>query len=354
MVVCCEMKTLLKDLQTNRIKVLVETIDDLWHLYNLIKPGDRCFALTTRRDTSKDDKIRDKRGEKRRVYLGIDAEDIIWHEFSDMLRIKGRICTEKEGISQGDYHTLNITTGMDLLVEREQWTREALDMISQAEKESKKPLVSFVSLDDEAAIVAVLRQYGIQKLAEIRSYESGKMYESKSTKKDYFEEILDTLKLVKDAKSVVIVGPGFVKEDILSFIKENGGEFASSHQITTFGSADAGMLGIQEALKSGAAIKALEDARLSYETQLMERLLSEIAKDGLCAYGKNQISEALESGAVETLLILDELVREEEGREFLSLATEMRARTVIVSQHHDAGNRLRALGGIAALLRYRT
>jgi protein pelota len=114
------------------------------------------------------------------------------------------------------------------------------------------------------------------------------------------------------------------------------------------------MLGIQEALKKGAAIKSLEDAKLAQEAQLMEQLLAEIAKDGLCSYGREQIIASLNEGSVETLMILDELVREEEGRKILSHATSMNAKIVLVSQHHDAGDRLRALGGVAALLRYKS
>lgn len=47
------MRVLKQEEQTGEIKVLIETLDDLWHLYNIILPGDIVIAVTFRRDEVK-------------------------------------------------------------------------------------------------------------------------------------------------------------------------------------------------------------------------------------------------------------------------------------------------------------
>jgi len=88
------MKVLLKDENAGKIKLLVESIDDLWHLNHLIQEGDLAYALTYRREESQSDKLRSERGEKRRMYLGLEVETVEFHDFADRLRVHGTI---KEG-----------------------------------------------------------------------------------------------------------------------------------------------------------------------------------------------------------------------------------------------------------------
>ncbi|MHA2060637.1 MAG: mRNA surveillance protein pelota, partial [Candidatus Ranarchaeia archaeon] len=64
------------------MKVVIDSTEDLWHLYNIIFVGDSVFARSFRRikqeDTSRPDK-----GERRKISLGIKVDDINFHEFSD-------------------------------------------------------------------------------------------------------------------------------------------------------------------------------------------------------------------------------------------------------------------------------
>lgn len=59
---------------TGEIRLLPESIDDLWHLQHLIAPGDMVFATTFRSVETATDKIRPEKIEKRPVRLGIRAE----------------------------------------------------------------------------------------------------------------------------------------------------------------------------------------------------------------------------------------------------------------------------------------
>ena len=65
------------------------------------------------------------------------------------------------------------------------------------------------------------------------------------------------------------------------------------------------------------------------------------------------ISKAIEEGAVETLLISADLVREEKWQSVVSSLDDIGAKLVQCSTDHDAGEQLLGMGGAIALLRFR-
>ncbi len=71
------------------------------------------------------------------------------------------------------------------------------------------------------------------------------------------------------------------------------------------------MTGIHELMKSGLGSEVVQDSRVAQETKTVEDVLTEIAKDGMVAYGPADVEKAIRMGAVDTLLVLDTLVREQ-------------------------------------------
>ncbi|MDD4308038.1 MAG: mRNA surveillance protein pelota, partial [Thermoplasmata archaeon] len=85
------MRIVHKDFNTGEIKLRIQNMDDLWHLYNVIENGDLVFALTARRDETRADVLRAERAEKKKMRLGIRVEKVEFHEFAEWLRIHGTI-----------------------------------------------------------------------------------------------------------------------------------------------------------------------------------------------------------------------------------------------------------------------
>src|SRR6266568_4052826 len=172
------MRVLHRDPKTGEIKIRVENADDLWHLHNLVQEGDLVRASTYRREDVKTDKVRPERGEKVRVTLTIRVEGVEFQAFSDRLRITG------------------------VIVEGPQ-----------------KPLVSFLSLDDEEALLAHLRQYGVRELATIRAPAHGKMFPSGDASSVFFQEIHAKLRAADLGEALVVVGPGFTRDAFVEYVK---------------------------------------------------------------------------------------------------------------------------------------
>jgi len=341
------MRVLHRDMKTGEIKVRVENPDDLWHLDNLVRPGDLVRASTYRREEAKSDKIRPERMEKVRVTLTLRIDKVEFQPFSDRLRLSGVIVEGPQDL--GRHHTLNVGVD-DVLSIIKTWKPHELRRIDEAVAAAQRPLVTFLSLDDEEALVAQLRQYGVQELATIRAPGHGKMFATGDATKAFFEEILGKLRSMPLGEALVLVGPGFTREDFLAFLKARDASLAA--RVHSHGTSQAGMRGIHEALKAGVGSKVFGESRVAYETALVERLLEAIATDRPCAYGRAEVAEAVEAGAVETLLVSDAAVRDPEIERLMHDVEAARGTVVLVSRHHEPGAKLEGLGGVAAFLRY--
>lgn len=345
-----------KDGKTGEIKLIPENMDDIWHLYNIILPGDLVRALTFRTDEQvTGDQKRSKKAEKKRMKLGVRVEKIEFHNFSDRLRIHGTI--EEGPQDLGSYHTLNIeadptspTNKVSII--KELWPAHDLERLNEAVQQSKQPLVIFVSLDEDEGTVAILRQSGIQKIANVDSQRSGKQYEGMPAQKDFFGELFSLVQQnVAPQTPIAIVGPGFTREH---FIQQGNERFPDVFKhCTSYGTGHAGMNGIHEAIKAGVVDQITKENRVSYETQLVERFFEEIQKNGLVTYGPDAVRTALMQGAVEHLLIIDTLVRTQSGERLLKQAQETQSNFTIINSLHDAGKKFEGIGGIGAFLRFK-
>ena len=346
------MKMIFKDLNHGEIKLMPENLDDIWHLYNIIDEGDIVRGLTYRTEERGDDKIRSKKPEKKRMKLGIRVKEVKFHEFSDRLRVHGIIEEGPQDI--GSFHTLNINAeSMDKIsIIKEEWKYYYLDRIDEAVKLRKQSILTFISLDEDMATIAILRQSGIQWIADIDSKRSGKMYESIDREKDYFGEIISIIRTNKDKDTpLVIVGPGFTREHFVKYGKNR--EPPLFENCISHGTGNAGMNGIQEAIKSGIVENITKENRVIFETKLIEKLFEEIKKSGLATYGEKEVNRALNNGAVERLLISDVLVRAKIGEDLLRIAKQNNSEFTIINTMHEVGKKFDGIGGIGALLRFK-
>ena len=357
---------------TGEIQLLPQNLDDIWHLKYIIERDDLVFSQTRRDVEGADDKIRPEKREKKKVRLGIEVEEIKFHKFSNRLRISGKIREgaqkSRDKIDLGSYHTLNIEPGTELSIIKE-WKKDQLDRIKEAVNASNQPKVVILTVEEGEASVGVVRQYGIDESFKISS-SSGKS-SGESMRNDFFAEIFAQVSqtLEQDTR-IVIAGPGFTKNDLYRYIKGRDQKIAD--RIILEDVSSIGVSGFQEALRRGVIERIVKESRISKEARYIEILLEEIAKNGLAAYGVKEVEKADECGAIETLLILDEYVREKRdlgdtenqrfsvGKcsichidRFLRSVEAKGGRIIVFSSDFEPGKRLEGLGGISALLRFK-
>jgi protein pelota len=343
-------------------KVLPESLDDLWHLYNVILEKDEVHARTTREVKVEDQYARPKRGKRVPVLLGVKVEKMFWDKILNRLRIHGIVCEAPEKISiKGSHHTLDVTVNKPVTIVKTEWPKHQIDRLKRASRVTAAPLI-IMSIDDEEYCVAVLRQYGVDVKAEEKTRLPGKLEAEKRTgaMREFFKMALKFLReaWISLRSPIVIIGPGFVKNDFAKYVKREALDVADA-VIDVKGVNSAGVAGIHEALRSGVFTKALKHVRIAEETKVMEEVLARLGKGrGDITYGFVEVEKASAYGAVEKLLVADATLREtpDEKRKALEKimkeVEEKGGQIMVISTEHEAGTELLSLGGVAALLRF--
>ena len=332
----------LKD-RYGEIRLFPESIDDLWHLRHLINPGDLVFATTFRSVDTASDKIRPEKMEKRPVRLGIRIERVEFSEHGIRLRLSGII---EHGVDTGAYHTINVETGFEISVIKE-WRPIDLERIERAVKASVYGVIHILTIEEGEAELFRLRQYGPESVITITAG-SGKGGET-DTRAVFFEQVL--LSVTSISGPLIIAGPGFIKDDFIKFAKNRSCQAADRTIVVE--TRRIGRGAVQEVIGKGVLDTLINDLQLSREVKMMDEVLLRISQDGAVAYGLHEVKEAVGFGAVEQVLVADTLLHNEEITHLIQKAETMRAAIVVLSSSFEPGERLIALGGIAALLRYR-
>lgn len=334
------------------IKLIPQNLDDIWHLLHIIDKGDLVSSYAWRDISDSTDKIRPDKQEKKKIWLGIEVEDTEFHKFSNRLRVSGKIRT---GTDLGQYHTHNIEPGSEISILKKKWKKDQLKRIEDSVKAANQPKVIIITIEEGEASVGILRQYGIDESFNI-SLSSGKSGgESKRT--EFFADLVkQTVNLFNEGTKIVVAGPGFTKNDLYQYIKERYPQIVDSIILEDVSSI--GVSGFQEVLRRGTIEKITSEDRLSKETRYIDTLLREIATDGLAAYGIDEVEKANEFGAIDTLLVLDQFLRDkrdlnEDIDSFLNDVEEKGGRLIIFSSDFEPGKKLASLGGIAAILRFK-
>jgi protein pelota len=335
------MQILKLDEKEGRMRLRPESLDDLWHLDKVLEPGDLVTAKTLRRTAIKrGQEVRE--GDKAPVMLTIRLEKKEFHKDTRSLRLAGRIVAGPEDrVQLGSYHTIAVGVRDSLSVTK-QWKPFQVERLRKARV--SKPLLLVCVLDREQADFAELRESGIVHLASIRSRKaaSGEI-------EGYHEEILGYLQSREQGFQVILVaGPGFERENLLRFVRERNPGLAG--RMVLEHTAGTGRAGISEVVRASAN-RVLRETRIAREAGLVERLLTEIQKDGLAVYGREETRKAVEAGAVEVLLVSEERMAGME--DVMRAADGMGARIAIIAADHEAGERFLGLGGIGGLLRFR-
>ncbi len=151
-----------------------------------------------------------------------------------------------------------------------------------------------------------------------------------------------------ELKGIIIGGPGPTKES-----------FASSaylhHEIQkkVLGIKDVGYTdeyGLSELVKRSSDL--IEKATVVKERELVEKFLTELQKEGNVVYGLNETLQALEQGAVDTLLI-SEAMDLAEIEKLMEKAKSYGTRVELISTDTPEGVQFKELGGIGGFLRYK-
>ncbi len=171
--------------------------------------------------------------------------------------------------------------------------------------------------------------------------------------KDHYKKVGEMMKeqffpLLQDLQGILVGGPGPTKNDFVD------GDFITDQlKRRIIGIKDLGYtgeFGLQELVDKSQDVLAEEE--IAEEKKVMEAFFTMLAKHpNKVAYGEKQVEEALQRGAVDTLL-LSEALPDSAILRFEGLAVPFGTAIKIISTETREGVQLRDMCGVAAILRY--
>ncbi|HTT34812.1 MAG TPA: hypothetical protein VMH78_02950 [Thermoplasmata archaeon] len=346
------MRLLHQDPATGLLRLRIETPSDVWRIARFVRPGDPVGASTTRRDPEAPEETPGAQRDRRRVFLVVRSEQIEFHEFSKRLRITGPIV---EGpFDLGRHHTLDLGEGDDLTITKSEITPADRILLEEGLHARGDPAILIAAVDWGASAVVRVRGRAVEPVAELNRTLSGKQYKAVQGEKDRASYIAELATLIAReapaAQSVLVVGPGFLKEHVARALLEAHPDLKA--RLRVFPTAESGRTGVEELLRSGRASEALAGIAAAEESGLVEGLLGALGGGRRAAVGLREVAEAVEQGAAETLLVLESYLRDPAVTPILDRARGGRARLFVVREDGEAGRRLKGLGSIGAILRY--
>jgi protein pelota len=286
------------------------------------------------------------------VWLSVAAEQVEFHGFSKHVRITGPIVEGPFDI--GRHHTLDLAEGDELTVQKESFDAADRSLLEEGLASRGEPRLLIACVDWGESSVVRLRGRAVESVADVNRTLAGKRYKGGQGEKDrthYIEELVKVIvPELENAASVVVAGPGFLKEALAKRLVESVPKIRSKLSIVP--TAESGRPGIDELLRSGRASETLTQSVAALEAQLVERLVTALGGGHRAAVGPREVAEAVEFGATETILVGEESLRDPSIIHILERARTQRARVMIVRSEGVAGRRLASMGDIGAILRF--
>lgn len=346
------MRLLEFDRKTGTARVQVTSPNDLWVLETLIRRGDVVTARTTRMLKSPDGS---ERGERVSTKLSVQVEKTAFEPFLNALRVTGRVVEDPDELGVlGSYHTIVVEAGSTISIRKEDWLEGELEELG---RESLGENILVVAVDYEEIALAKMWDYGVQQIAGWRLAKPSKEdLKDQERFERQIEKIIGELEThVSPNTFLIVAGPGYLKQRVLDGLKRKLEAQGIRVEATLIDTEYGGASGIKQAVTKAVDGGFLKKLRLSRESELVDRLLAELSRDeAKVAIGVGAVAEAAENGAVDTLIVSSRLLKEKysELRPIMRAVEKYGGRVELVSEHHEKGDQLVGLGGVAAILRY--
>ncbi|RMJ24708.1 Translation factor pelota [Aspergillus sp. HF37] len=373
-----------------------EEPEDMWHAYNLIRPGDLLRASAIRRITTTQE-TGSTSSSRVHLTLAIRVKNLDFDPQSAQLHVGGQIVNETPHTKIGQHHTLDLELNRNFTLEKEVgaggdgqgvgWDSVAVQMLTDAVDEGGKR---------RAEAVAVIMAEGIAHVCFIGQFQTilkqkvemsvprkravGSDHDKGMSK--FYQTTLDTLLRQLDfntsstslsssdpVRPVLLASPGFVAAGFQKHIQTQAATSVPALKrllpsIVVVHAASGYLHSLAEVLQSPAVKSILADTKYARETKLMDDFLGQLRKEtNKATYGPREVESAVDQGAVGrgggVLIISNRLFRSQdvaERKRWVGLVDRVRdvegGDVRILSSDHESGKRLDGLGGVAALLTF--
>ncbi|KAI6784710.1 uncharacterized protein J7T54_007803 [Emericellopsis cladophorae] len=364
------------DIEGEAVSLLPEDPEDMWHIYNLVRPGDIVHGHTSRKVVRENDDTGATSAERIHLDLAIKVKDTSFDPMTCILRASGLVVTENEAASLGAQHALEFEPNRSFsLIKPEGWDSVAQEMMQQALSDDKNGALAAVVMHEGLANICLITDY--RTVHKVRVEHAVPKKHDASSHQDagmrkFYEKTLGSLLRAADfskSRPLLLASPGFVAADFKKYIADQGRD-KSDKTLTAVAKlaevvhAPSGHLhSLNAVLKDPKVLAKMKDVKYAKEALLLDAFFDKLKlEDGRAWYGTTAVEKAVQDGAVGqgggVLLINNILFRHEDlaiRNRYVALVDQVKAlggEHRILSSDHGSGQRLQMLGHIAAILTY--
>ncbi|KAI1503277.1 hypothetical protein F5X99DRAFT_375511 [Biscogniauxia marginata] len=365
----------LEEIGEGSVSLLPTDPEDMWHANNLIGPEDVIKAHAIRKVIN-ETKTGSTTSERVHTDLTIRVTSTFFDPAASQLHVSGTVIVENSFVNLGQYHTLDLELNRPFTIWKKYgWDSVARETLSDALKQDKEGTVAAVVMQEGIANICLITEYRTVLKQRVESTIPKKRSASSdqdSGMRRFFDKTLSTLiRSIDFAKPrpLLLASPGFVAGDFKKFISDEGTRrgdkmmMAMAKEATVVHSSSGHLHSLNEILKSSEVTTTMKDMKFSKETRFMDDFFDRLRKDdGRAWYGTGPVEKAVQEGAVGrgggVLLVNNSLFRSQDiatRKRYVSMVDKVRedgGEARILSSDHESGQRLDALGGIAAILTY--
>jgi protein pelota len=346
---------IVKNVKDKTYVVVPEDSDDLFSLRRILRNNDLLIVDTSRVVKQIKEFSRPDRGERIKIRIALNVENVSLDSAVDRLRVNGAIVnSNNELVPRGSHHSHTIKPGDLISIEKNRW--EELDLAILNRGSNVQGFV-LVSIDRTEVAVGRISGTHLKMVSNVYSGFSGKMYRVKEDNIDsYFDDIIKVLFNIKNENdSILIFGPGDVKRRFSNYLANNH-NLGKTKVSVVDGIDVAGQDGIYVFLRSTMLKDVIGSSKIAMVSSMLNELMHRInTNDNRIAMGFRDVCEAAEFKAVESLMFSDAVFKDnDEGTviELLNNVESHGAKTFALDSSTDIGLQVSSLGGIVALLRY--
>ncbi|RPG78175.1 MAG: hypothetical protein CBC77_004650 [Euryarchaeota archaeon TMED117] len=317
--------------------------------------------LGERRDqtTSGEEGGRAKVAERKKMWIQLRILSTEYKTYSNILRVHGTI--EQAPVDIGSHHTHLVEVGDELEIHSSSGFPEYDRLLlTDTMTTDKKSNVSIIVVENDEIILFEVTRRGLREGATWTMRGGGKRGDvrtSETVAKSFQQQVAkEILAATSTQLPMILCGPGHARERLRNVILSQDPQ----RTIRLVSTSMAGRSGANEIIRDGLADELLSEHAISKEIKLLEEVWLRLSKNGAVAYGENELSRAMNEGAIETLLVSADKIRDPEAMiegtpvsKWIDAVSDIGAELVQCSSDHDSGEQLNNMGGIIALLRYK-
>lgn len=357
--------------------------EDMWHANNLIRNQDILKGHAIRRVTT-ENSTGHTTSNRVHTELTLRVTSTLFDPAASALHVSGIVTVENDVVPLGKYHTLDLELNRPFtLWKKDGWDSVAVEALRDALNTDRDGAVAAIVMQDNFANICLISDY--QTLIKQRVESSGSAKggssgrnaskrdgpDAKTTK--FFRMTLDTLlrniDFKGEARPLLLASPGYTAQKFRDFIKEEAARTRDKmlaqivKNTVVVHSSSGNVYSLNEVLKSQEVLKQMKTMKSALSSRGMDDLEAMIrADDGRACYGYSTVKKAVEEGAAGrgggVLYINNALFRSqdiEERKKYVAIVDKVKedgGEVRVLSSDHEAGAKLQALGGVAAMLTY--